>query len=58
MTKAVYDCKRYFFYIPVTIGDSLDLSIDYEVQFQDPNIVLIPKDREALTKLKTQAPSK
>jgi hypothetical protein len=44
MTKAVYTCKRYTFYIPVAIGDRLDLSIDYEVQFQDPVILLTPKN--------------
>ena len=44
MTKAVYSYKRYFFYIPVAIGDGLDLSVDYEVQFQDLAIVLTPKN--------------
>jgi hypothetical protein len=44
MTKAVYTYKRYFFYIPIGIGDGLDLSIDYEVQFQDPVILLTPKN--------------
>ncbi len=44
MTKAVYNCKRYLFYIPVRLGARLDLSIDYEVEFQDPIIVLTPRD--------------
>ena len=44
MTKAIYSCKRYFLYIPVAIGDGLDLSIDYEVQVQDSVILLTPKN--------------
>lgn len=43
MTKAVYNCKRYILYIPVSVGDRLDLSVDYDVQFQDPVIIFVPK---------------
>lgn len=57
MTKAVYNYKRYSFYLPIRIGESLDLSIDYEVQFQDPIIVLIPKNYKKVTKLEMQTPS-
>jgi len=53
MTKAVYNYKRYLFYLPIRIGDSLDLSIDYEVQFQDPIIVLMPKNYKKVTELET-----
>jgi len=44
LTKAVYNCKRYFFYIPVRLGERLDLSIDYQVELRPPYIVLIPKN--------------
>jgi len=44
LTKAIYNCKRYFFYIPVRLGEALDLSIDYAVDFRDPCIILIPKN--------------
>jgi hypothetical protein len=43
MTKAVYHYKRYLFYLPLAIGEKLDLSVDYDVQFHDPIIVLVPK---------------
>jgi len=58
MTKAVYNCKRYLFYVPIRIGESLDLSIEYDIQFRDPLIVLIPKNNKKVTKLETQAPSR
>lgn len=44
LTKAVYNCKRYFFYIPVRLGERLDLSIDYQVDFRHPYIILTPKN--------------
>jgi hypothetical protein len=43
MTKAVYHYKRYLFHLPIRIGDKVDLSVDYDVQFHDPIIVLVPK---------------
>lgn len=45
LTKAVYNCKRYF-YVPVRLAETLDLSIDYEVDFRDPYVILIPKNIE------------
>jgi hypothetical protein len=44
MTKAVYNCKRYVFYLPVHIGDRLDLSVEYDVHFQDSIITLVPRN--------------
>ncbi len=46
MRKARYRCKRYFFYLPVAIGDRLDLSVDYLVRLFGPAIVLVPKDAD------------
>ncbi len=48
MTKAVYNYKRYVFYFPVGVGDTLDLSMDYDVQLHDPIIVLVPKSHVAI----------
>jgi len=44
LTKAVYHYKRYLFYLPLGLGDKLDLSVDYDIQFHDPMIVLVPKN--------------
>jgi hypothetical protein len=44
LTKAIYNCKRYLFYVPVDLGEKLDPSVDYEVRFYDPYIILIPKN--------------
>ena len=46
MRKARYRCKRYFLYLPVAIGDRLDLSVDYFVRLFGPAIVFVPKDME------------
>ncbi len=46
MRKARYRCKRYFFYLPVAVGDRLDLSVDYLVRLFGPAIVLVPKDAD------------
>jgi hypothetical protein len=46
MRKARYRCKRYFFYLPVGIGDRLDLSVDYLARLFGTAIVLVPKDTE------------
>jgi hypothetical protein len=43
MTKARYHCKRYVVYVPNSIGDALDTSVDYDVRLVDKLIVLTPK---------------
>jgi hypothetical protein len=43
MTKARYHCKRYVVYVPNSIGDALDTSVDYDVRLVDKLIVLMPK---------------
>jgi hypothetical protein len=43
MTKARYHCKRYVVYVPNSIGDALDTSVDYDVRLVDRLIVLTPK---------------
>jgi hypothetical protein len=46
MRKARYRCKRYFFYLPVALGDRLDLSVDYLARLFGTAIVLVPKETE------------
>jgi hypothetical protein len=46
LRKGRYRCKRYLLYLPVAIGDRLDLSVDYLVRLFGPAIVLVPKDAE------------
>ena len=44
MTKAIYNYKRYLFHVPVSLGEKLDPSVDYEVRFCDPYIIMVPKN--------------
>ena len=46
MRKGRYRCRRYLLYLPVTIGDQVDRSVDYLVRLFGPAIVLIPKGTE------------
>ncbi len=46
MRKSRYRYKRYFFYLPKTIGDLVDTKVDYAVQLFGPAIVLLPKGLE------------
>jgi hypothetical protein len=46
MRKGRYRCKRYLLYLPVAIGDRVDLSVDYLVRQFGPAIVLVPKGAE------------
>ena len=43
MTKAHYRYKRYVYYLPKSVGDALDTSIDYDVRLVGKLIVLMPK---------------
>ena len=43
MTKARYRYKRYRLYLPISIGDAVDTSIEYEVRLVDKLIVITPK---------------
>jgi len=59
MTKARYHCKRYVVYVPNSIGDALDTSIDYDVRLVDRLIVLTPKQlsdvASTIAKLETES---
>jgi hypothetical protein len=61
LTKAVYECRRYFIYIPVHVGEQLDPSVDYEVQYRERCIILMPKQlkdyNDAMEHLEGKAPS-
>lgn len=58
MRKGRYRCKRYLLYLPVAIGDQVDLSVDYLVRQFGPAIVLVPKDAEfSLSRLENPKPS-
>jgi len=46
MRKSRYRCKRYLLYLPVAIGDRVDLSVDYLVRLFGHAIVLLPKGTE------------
>jgi hypothetical protein len=43
LTKGRYRCRRYLFYVPVSLGDRLDRSVDYAIHLFGPLIVLVPK---------------
>jgi len=43
MTKARYRYRRYLVYLPISVGNALDTSIDYEVKLVDKLIVIMPK---------------
>ena len=43
MRKGRYRCKRYLLYLPVAMGNQVDLSVDYLVRQFGPAIVLVPK---------------
>lgn len=43
LTKAVHECRRYFFYIPVHLAERIDPSADYEVQLREPYVIFVPK---------------
>lgn len=47
LRKGRYRCKRYLLYLPVAIGDRVDLSVDYLVRLFGPAIVLVPKGTES-----------
>lgn len=59
MTKAVYKCKRHF-YIPRRVGEPLDLSVEYGVEFRGPGLILAPKklkqSEASMTKEKQPTP--
>ena len=58
MTKARYRYYRYLFYIPISIGEKLDTTIDYDVRIVDKLIILIPKhlrDLASIAKLENVA---
>lgn len=46
MRKSRYRCRRYFFYVPVAIGEKVDRSVDYLIKLFGPLIVLVPKGME------------
>ena len=48
LTKSRYRYKRYLLYLPKTIGDRVDTTIDYVVRLFGPAIVLLPRGLEDL----------
>lgn len=46
MRKGNYQCKRFFFYVPVAIGERIDRTVDYIVRLFGPFIVLVPEGTE------------
>jgi len=46
MRKGRYRCTRYVVYLPVSIGEKLDRSVDYAVRLFGPLIMLIPEGLE------------
>lgn len=46
MRKGNYQCKRYFFYVPVALGDRMDRSVDYVLRLFGPFVVLVPQGME------------
>lgn len=46
LRKNRYRCKRYFFLVPVRVGELLDRSVYYEVKLFGPFVVFVPKGME------------
>lgn len=43
LTKSRYRYRRYFFYVPLRVGDLLDRSVDYDVRLFGPFVVFVPR---------------
>jgi len=43
MRKSRYRYKRYLLYLPIAIGDQLDLSLNYSVRLFGGVVVLVPE---------------
>jgi hypothetical protein len=61
LTKAIHEYKRYLIYIPVHVGEQLDPTVDYEAQYRERCIILMPKQLndydDAIVHLEWKTPS-